>query len=214
MANIVFLGSAGVGKGTYANIISKEYNIPTISSGDLLRTEVKSETELGKKAKAYMDKGELVPDELIDELIKNRISQPDCKNGFIFDGYPRNLDQAERLSKLAEINLVINLVTNEEVILDRLGGRIQCSKCGEIFHLRNIIPKVDGVCDKCGGKLYQRDDDQPEAIKKRLNIYHNSVKAVIEYYKKQGVLHDVDASYGYAEVNKIIDPIKKLIDNT
>ena len=212
--NIIFLGSAGVGKGTNANRVAMHYSIPTISSGDLLRAEVAASSAIGKKAKAYMDKGVLVPNEIIDIMIKNRLQKPDCKNGFILDGYPRNLEQAKLLDKSMKIDTVINYFASTKVILERLGGRMSCSKCDKGYNINTIKkPKEAGICDECGGKLVQRDDDKPDAIKKRLDVYKKQVKPVIEYYKKQSILTDIDSSYGYTELHKIIDPTIKAIDS-
>lgn len=192
--NIIFLGSAGIGKGTYARFISQHFKIPTISAGVLLREQVEAGTKLGKEAEKHMKKGNLVPSELVDKLIQKRIAKPDCRKGFIFDGYPRTVEQAKFSDKKIKIDAVINFKAPLKVILDRLGGRIQCSECGFIYHVRNIIPKREGICDRCGAKLIVREDDKPAAIKKRLEIYRKEVKPVIAYYRKKGVLHEVDAS--------------------
>ncbi len=192
MVNLVFLGSPGAGKGTYASRISHKYSIPAISSGDLLRAALKSGSELGKQAKSYMDQGELVPDKIIDELLRERIKQPDAQNGFILDGYPRNVTQAETLTLWAKIDRAIFFVVPERVLIDRLGGRKICSKCGFIYHLVNIPPTKPGVCDKCGGALYTREDDKPAAIKHRLKV-QNPIE-VVEFYRTKGILREVDAS--------------------
>lgn len=213
MKRIVFLGSAGVGKGTYAQDISEHYKIPTVSTGHLLREEVESGSKEGKEAKKHMDKGELVPTNIITALLKKRLAKKDCKKGFILDGYPRSMEQARALDKITHIDVAVNFIAPLKVILSRLGGRRTCSKCGWIFHIKNIPPKKKGICDKCGGKLLIRKDDQPEAIKKRLDIYKKKVKPVLDYYKKRGVLKQVDATLDYSVGGEqIVDDTIKAIE--
>lgn len=190
--NLVFLGPPGVGKGTIAKEIAKEKGIPQISTGDLLREAVKQGSELGKKAKTYMDSGKLVPDNLVINLLKNRISKDDCKKGFILDGFPRTVPQAEALAKEVKINRVLNFKALDKTIIQRLSGRRTCKSCNAIYHLINIPPKVEGICDKCGGELFQRDDDKPKAIKKRLEVYQQQTAPLIDYYNKKGNLADID----------------------
>ncbi|MDP7179659.1 MAG: adenylate kinase [Candidatus Woesearchaeota archaeon] len=187
--NLIFLGPPGVGKGTVAKFVMEKKKIPQISTGDLLREEIKQDTELGNQAKSYMDSGQLVPDELIINFLKERIQEDDCKKGFILDGFPRTVPQAEALS---EIDHVIHFLANEETIIQRLSGRRTCRKCRAIFHIKNIPPNVEGVCDKCSGELYQRADDQPKAIKKRLEVYEQQTEPLIDFYKEKGLLKDVD----------------------
>ena len=187
MIKIVMLGPPGSGKGTYANRMSPKLgDIPVISTGGLCREEVAKGTERGKQIKKIMDEGGLQPDEVIIEMLKDRINQPDAKKGFILDGYPRNIPQADALEKITKIDIVINLNVSEEIVIARLSARRQCTKCGEIFNTLYLKPKQEGICDKCGGELYQRDDDKPEAIKERLKIYHEQTSPLIKYYNEQG----------------------------
>jgi adenylate kinase len=190
---IVLLGSPGVGKGTYASFIKEKYKIPHISTGDLFREAMKNETPLGKKAKEYYDAGKLVPDDLTIQILSERIKRPDCKRGFMLDGFPRTLAQADALEKIAKIDVAINFFASDKVIMQRLGGRRICKKCSAIFHLVNRIPKKPGICDECGGELYQRADEVPEIIKKRLDTYHQQTKPLEEYYKKKGILKNIRA---------------------
>ncbi len=190
---IVLLGSPGVGKGTYASFIKEKYKIPHISTGDLFREAMKNETPLGKKAKEYYDAGKLVPDELTIQILSERIKRPDCKGGFMLDGFPRTLAQADALEKIAKIDVTINFFASDKVIMQRLGGRIICKNCGEIFNTVNRKPKKSGICDKCGGELYRRADEVPEIIKKRLDTYHQQTKPLEEYYKKKGILKNIRA---------------------
>ena len=192
--NIVLLGPPGIGKGTAASKLSKKLGIPTISTGDMLRENVAQKTELGLKAKSYMDKGLLVPDEVVIEMMKERLQKNDCKNGFILDGFPRTINQAEKIGEEVKIDRVINIQANDEIIIDRLSQRRVCNKCGFIYHLVYIKPKKEGICDKCGGSLYMREDDKVEAIKERLKVYRNQTEPLIDYYKKKGILADADGS--------------------
>lgn len=207
--NVVLLGAPGVGKGTYAKLLSERYKIPHISTGDLLREEIKNKTELGKKAKSFYDAGKLVPDELVVELLKKRISQKDAKKGFLLDGFPRSIAQAEILEKKIKVDKVLSFEASNATILNRLGGRRTCRKCSAIFHVKNIPPKKKGICDRCGGELYQRDDEKPETIKVRLETYKRQTEPLINYYKKKGLLVKVDANLPYKQVNKIIKQCTK-----
>ena len=200
--NLIFLGPPGVGKGTIAKDIVKEKGIPQISTGDLLRAAVKEGSELGIKAKEYMDAGKLVPDELVIELLKNRISQDDCKNGFILDGFPRTIIQAKALEGEVKIDKVLNFKALDETIIQRLSGRRTCKKCNAIYHIENIPPKKEGICDKCNGELFQRDDDKPEAIKKRLEVYQEQTEPLIEHYNKKGILVDIETEQPIPEIVK------------
>ena len=207
--NIVILGPPGVGKGTYAEFLSDKYNIPKISVGDLFRRAIKDETELGKKIKDYVSSGDLVPDEIVIELVKNRLQEDDCKRGFLLDGYPRTVAQAEAMGKFKKIDMALNFVAPDEIIMSRIGGRRTCSKCGAIYHIRNVPPKVEGVCDRCGGRLIQRSDEKPQVIKNRLVVYREKTKPVIDYLRKKGLLADVDAHYDIEEIDKIISQCEK-----
>ena len=191
-SRLVFLGPPGAGKGTCASRVAEKAGIPQISTGDLLREAVREGTELGKKAKAFMDKGELVPDELVLGLLKERLKKPDCKNGFILDGFPRTLEQARALEGIATIDLVVNLVVPEDIIVARLSTRLICSKCGAIYNTRTLPPKREGVCDRCGGKLYQRDDEKPEVVRKRLEVYRQKTEPLTSYYRERGLLIDIE----------------------
>ena len=194
MKNIILIGSQGAGKGTYASLLKIDLNLPHISTGDMFREAIKNQTPTGMQAKEYIDQGKLVPDEVTVKLVQERLSQPDCKEGYLLDGFPRTTAQAEALDKITEITNVIVLDVREEVILQRLGGRIQCRQCAAIFHKTNLPPKQEGVCDKCGGELYTREDDKPEAIKKRLAIYHEQADPLIKHYEQKGVVTHVDSN--------------------
>ncbi|MGD9015247.1 MAG: adenylate kinase [Candidatus Omnitrophota bacterium] len=196
---LIILGSPGVGKGTQAKALAEHLKLLHICSGDLLRQAVKEGTDLGKNAKGFMDKGELVPDNLVIQLIMQRISQPDAKNGFILDGYPRNIHQATELDKQLGVNqlqidAVIALQASQEVIISRLTGRRLCSKCQANFHIKNMPPKEEGICDYCGGRLYQRVDDNQETIKNRLKVYQHTADALIDYYKHKNKLVQITAN--------------------
>lgn len=209
--NLIFFGPPGAGKGSYASRISVRYGIPHISTGDLFRKEIKAQTELGKLADSYISKGRLVPDQITVDMLKKRIAESDCKKGFILDGFPRTIPQAETLEKSGiKIDKVFNFVVTNEKIIERLGGRRTCSKCGAIYHLKNLPPKVEGICDKCGGKLFVRDDEKPETIKQRLEVYKNQTEPLIGFYRKRKMIVDVDAN---PEVKAIIPVIEKIIDS-
>lgn len=188
---LVIMGPQGSGKGTYASRLSPVLGVPNISTGDLCREEAAKGTELGKKIKEIMDRGGLQPDEVIIEMLKNRIKKDDCKKGFILDGFPRTLKQAEELEKIIKLDYVINLVVPQWVLLKRMSLRVTCEKCGEIYNLGYLKPKVEGICDKCGGRLIQRDDDKEEAIRKRLKEYEEKTKPLIDYYKSKGILLNI-----------------------
>ncbi len=210
---LILLGAPGVGKGTQGVLISKEYGIPQISTGDILRKEVKEETELGKKAKQYMDKGELVPDDIIIDMMEKRIKEDDCKNGFILDGFPRTTAQAEAFDEMLKknsLNLdkVLLIDVPEEEIVERLTGRRVCPNCGAVYHIKNNPPKQEGICDKCGSKLIQRDDDTEEVVRNRLEVYKKSTMPLVEYYEKQQKLVRID---GTGEIEEIFERIKKVL---
>ena len=202
---MVFLGPPGAGKGTQASLLKSKYGIAHISTGDILREAVKKGTELGKKAKEYMDRGLLVPDEIIIGIIEEGLAEPDAQKGFILDGFPRTIPQAEALDRLLEkkrisLNVVFLFNANKETILERLTGRRVCKKCGALYHIRYSPPKIEGVCDKCGGELYQRDDDKEETILRRLDVYRNQTEPLIDHYRKKGILIELDANKDSKEV--------------
>jgi adenylate kinase len=207
--NIIALGAPGVGKGTYTTMMAEAFHLPHISTGDMFRENIKSGTPVGKKAREYMDKGQLVPDEIVIEMLKGTIRQEDCKKGFILDGFPRTIPQADALKGIAKIDVVLNFVAPDQVILDRLSGRRVCRKCGAIFHIRNIPPKKEGICDICKGELYQRDDDKEEVIRKRLVEYETKTAPLINYY--QASLREVDVSTPISESAAVIDGIRKIL---
>ena len=207
--NIVILGPPGVGKGTYAGFLSKKYGIPKISVGDLFRSAIKNRTELGKRIKNYVSSGELVPDETVIELVKNRLEEPDCKNGFLLDGYPRTVPQAEAMMNFIKIDVALNFVAPDEVIMERIGGRRTCRKCGAIYHIKNVPPTIEGICDRCSGRLVQRSDEKPEVIKNRLVVYREKTKPVADYLREKGLLVDIDAHYDIEEIDKIIAQCEK-----
>ena len=196
---IIMLGAPGAGKGTQAKQIADKYAIPHISTGDIFRANLKAGTELGKKAKEYMDQGLLVPDELTVALVADRIVKEDCKNGFVLDGFPRTIPQAEVLDKtLAEMgekmDYAIDVDVPDENIVNRMGGRRACVNCGATYHIVNIPTKVEGICDKCNSETILRDDDKPETVQKRLSVYHEQTQPLIDYYKSQGILKTVDGT--------------------
>lgn len=212
--NIIFLGPPGAGKGTHAADFSVELGIPHISTGDIFREAVKNQTPIGKKAKEFMDRGELVPDDIVVEVVVDRLKKPDCKKGFILDGFPRNIAQAEKLSGSLHVNLAaaIYFATSKETILMRLTGRRLCKKCGAGYHIKNIPPKKAGICDKCGGALYQRDDDKAETIEHRLEVYDHETKALLDYYRSRKLLiqvtGDFEKSLGHAELEAVFQRLR------
>ncbi len=206
---IIMLGSPGAGKGTQAKRIAEKYSIPHISTGDIFRANIKNDTELGKKAKTYMDQGLLVPDELVVALVVDRLKQGDCSNGCVLDGFPRTIPQAEALdAALKAINGRVDYAVNVEVpdanIVERMSGRRACLNCGATFHLKHIPAKVEGICDVCGAELVLRDDDKTETVLKRLKVYHDQTQPLIDYYTKQGVLVEVDGTKDKSEVFEAI----------
>lgn len=202
---IIMLGAPGAGKGTQAKKIAEKYKIPHISTGDIFRANIKEGTELGKKAKTYMDQGLLVPDELVVDLVVDRVKQDDCTNGYVLDGFPRTIPQAESLDaalkKIGEkIDYAINVEVPDENIVRRMSGRRACLGCGATYHIEHIPPKTEGICDTCGKELVLRDDDKPETVTKRLNVYHEQTQPLIDYYTDKKVLAEVDGTKDMAEV--------------
>jgi adenylate kinase len=197
---LVFFGPPGVGKGTAAARLSKEKNIPHISTGELFREAVKNQTELGKKVQSIIDAGALVPDTVTIELVRDRLSKADIETGYILDGFPRTLEQAEALSGMCSLCKVVNLVADDSIIIERLSGRRVCRAQGHTFHVTYMAPKEEGICDICGSELYQRKDDSKEAVQERLDVYRKQTKPLINYYRNHGILLDIDASPSPDEV--------------
>ena len=206
---IIMLGAPGAGKGTQAKRIAAKYGIPHISTGDIFRANLKNETELGKKAKEYMDQGLLVPDELTLELVMDRFAQDDCKDGYVLDGFPRTIPQAEALTKaLADkqdaVDYAINVDVPDEAIVNRMSGRRACLTCGGTYHVEFNPTKVEGICDACGGQLVLREDDKPETVLKRLSVYHEQTQPLIDYYNGQSILKEVDGTQDMEDVFRAI----------
>ena len=206
---IVMLGAPGAGKGTQALNIAKEYGIPHISTGDIFRANIKNQTELGMKAKSYMDKGALVPDDVTIGMLLSRISEADCSNGFVLDGFPRTIPQAESLkaaldAQNAKIDFVVDIEVPDENIINRMSGRRACTKCGGTYHITFNPPKKEGICDNCGSELVQRADDKPETVLERLKTYHELTQPLIDFYNKEGVLIEVDGTKKPSDVLKDI----------
>ena len=202
---IIMLGAPGAGKGTQAEMIAEKYDLPHISTGDIFRANIKAGTELGNKAKAYMDKGQLVPDSLTIDLVMDRLSQPDCDGGYILDGFPRTIPQAVSLTNALKdrgdaLDFAINVHVPDENIVSRMSGRRACPGCGSTYHLVFAAPKQEGICDKCGSELVLRDDDKQETVKKRLAVYHNQTQPLIRYYGKQKILRTVDGTKDMEDV--------------
>ena len=212
--NIILMGLPGAGKGTQASEIVKKLPIQHISTGDMLRKAKKDETDLGKEAKSYMDRGELVPDEVTVGIVKERISEDDAKKGFLLDGFPRTIEQAEALSEIMQeldrkIDAVINIEVPEEELMNRLTGRRICEKCGTTYHLVFNPPKVEGICDLDGGKLYQREDDNPETVANRLNVNVKQSKPILEFYDNKGVLKNIDGS---RDINVVTEDVINILE--
>lgn len=211
---IIMLGAPGAGKGTQAKMIADKYSIPHVSTGDIFRANIKNGTALGMEAKKYMDQGQLVPDELTVKILLDRVAQDDCKNGYVLDGFPRTIPQAEVLDKaLTElgdsIDYAINVDVPDENIINRMSGRRACVSCGATYHIVHIPTKVEGICDRCGAELILRDDDKPETVKKRLDVYHTQTQPLIDYYTAKGVLKEVD---GTRDMNDVFADIVKLLE--
>lgn len=210
---IIMLGAPGAGKGTQAKKIAAKYAIPHISTGDIFRANIKNNTELGQKARTYMDKGELVPDELVVDLIMDRFKEADCANGYVLDGFPRTIPQAEALDEALtnageKIDYAINVEVPDENIVNRMSGRRACVSCGSTYHVVYAPTKVDGICDRCGKELILRDDDKPETVQNRLNVYHKQTQPLIDFYKNKGVLAEVD---GTVDMEDVFNAIVKIL---
>jgi len=209
----VLLGPPGVGKGTQASNIVEKFNIPHISTGDILRENIKNNTELGITAKSFMDKGHLVPDELVVSIMKNRLLEDDCKDGFLLDGFPRTVDQAKALDEALDsmgisLNKVVNIKAADDVLIERISGRRVCKACGATYHVTYNPPKEDGICDIDGEELLQRDDDKVETVKTRINVYQEQTAPLIDYYNDQGILLDVDGTKSIEEIfNTIVNSL-------
>lgn len=208
--NIIMLGAPGAGKGTQAAVLCEHFGIPTISTGNMIREALKNGTEMGLKAKSFMDAGQLVPDEVVIGIVKERLNADDCKKGFILDGFPRTIPQAEALDTMGvEIQYVINIDVDDEKIIKRMSGRRVCENCGRPYHLVTLKSKVEGICDDCGGTLVQRKDDHPDTVLARLDIYHKETEPLADYYDKQGKLVNVK---GQDDVKSTTDLILKAIE--
>lgn len=210
---IIMLGAPGAGKGTQAKMIAEKFGIPHVSTGDIFRANIKEGTELGREAKKYMDQGLLVPDELTVKILLDRVAKEDCAGGYVLDGFPRTIPQAEvldaALDKLNEkIDYAVNVDVPDENIVKRMSGRRACLKCGATFHVEHIPPKQEGICDSCGGELVLRDDDKQETVQNRLKVYHDQTQPLIDYYTKKGVLKSVD---GTVEMQKVFQSISDII---
>ncbi len=209
---IIMLGAPGAGKGTQAKMIAEKYSVPHVSTGDIFRANIKNGTELGKEAKKYMDQGLLVPDELTVKILLDRVAQDDCKNGYVLDGFPRTIPQAQVLDKaLSElddaIDYAINVDVPDENIIRRMGGRRACLTCGATYHVEHIPPKKEGICDACGSELVLRDDDKPETVKNRLDVYHKQTQPLIDFYEAKGILKSVDGTVPMEDVFAAITEI-------
>jgi adenylate kinase len=210
---LIFLGPPGAGKGTYASRLTPILGIPHISTGDTVRDEIKAQTELGKTIREYSDKGELVPDEIIIRLLAKRLRKPEYERGFILDGFPRTIKQAEALDEILKIDLVINVNVPDEIIIKRLSNRIVCKRCGTIYNKLTLKPKRDNICDECGGELYQREDDKLEVIQERLNVYRKKTEPLIEYYRKKDLLKNVHCNDLMTPPEVIVEKIKLIINS-
>jgi adenylate kinase len=211
---LILLGAPGAGKGTQAKLLVEKYQIPHISTGDMLRQAIKDKTEVGLKAKSFIDKGDLVPDDVIVGIIKARLAKDDCKKGFIFDGFPRTLIQASALDELfkelnIELTTALNFYVSDDTIIKRLSGRRMCS-CGETYHTINNPPKEDNVCNKCKGTLFQRDDDKENVVRNRLDVYRKNTEPLIDYYKGKQLLTNIDAD---RDLNDVFADVCKVLDN-
>ena len=211
---IVMLGAPGAGKGTQARLISEKYAIPQISTGDIFRANIRDNTELGQRAKSYMDKGLLVPDQVTCDLVVDRIVRDDCKNGYILDGFPRTIPQAQALTAAleeqgAKIDYAIDVEVPDRNIVERMSGRRACPKCGATYHIHFRKPFEEGICDECKSSLIMREDDHPDTVQKRLDVYHSQTQPLIRYYREQGVLHTID---GTQQMSKVFEEICSILD--
>ena len=210
MMKLIMFGPPGAGKGTQADILGRRYGIKKISTGDALRAVIRSGSELGEQVKALMDEGKFVPDEIVTEIIRDRVASPDCANGCILDGFPRNLAQAEELVGMGiRVNKALLINVPDDVLVDRVQGRVVCDKCGTSYRLKNNPPAAEGVCDKCGGRLEARKDDRPEAVRARLKVYHDLTDPVVEFYRNRGVLSEID---GTASIDEATAEILKILE--
>lgn len=212
--NIILMGLPGAGKGTQASEIVKKYPIPHISTGDMFRKAIKEETDLGKQAKSYMDRGELVPDEVTIGIVRERLAEEDAKKGFLLDGFPRTVEQADALNDILsslgrEVDAVINIQVPEEELMNRLTGRRICEVCGTTYHLVFNPPKVEGICDLDGGKLYQREDDNPETVANRLSVNVKQTKPLLDFYENQGVLKNIDGS---RQIDNVTEDVIQILE--
>jgi adenylate kinase len=201
---ITIMGPQGSGKGTQAQLLSKKLKIPALSMGDVIRAEIEKKTKIGKQIKPYVKKGELVPFGLNNQLLVQRLNEKDLQDGFILDGYPRNLEQAEFLDKIVNLTHAINIEISDKEAIGRLGGRRTCKKCATVYHIRYKPPKKEGVCDDCGSELYIREDDYPKAIRQRLRIYHKETEPVLKHYQKKGVLYKIDGEKNIKDVHEYV----------
>jgi adenylate kinase len=213
----IFLGAPGSGKGSYASRIAPKRNVPHISTGDLFRKNMEEKTKIGIRAKEYMDRGDLVPDEIVIEMLKERIKNKDCDKGFILDGFPRTIKQAEKLAEITDIDLAVNMSVSDEIIIKRISSRVICKDCGEIFNTITHKPKEDGICDKCQGEVITRSDQKPEIIQNRLNVYQEQTAPLINFYKDKGILQHVSCDDFYQSVDemaqKVLDSIINFNEN-
>ncbi len=215
--NLIFLGLPGAGKGTQAKKLSSKYDIPHIATGDIFRSAIKNETPLGKEAKSYIDKGDLVPDEVTIGIVRNRLKDDDCKDGFILDGFPRTINQAEALDKIMEdlntkLELALYINVEEKELIKRLSGRRVCEDCGATYHVEFNPPKKEGICDKCGGKLIQRSDDKEETVKNRIEVNKKKTDKLVDYYKEKDILESINSNGGIDEVfNKVTSIIEEKV---
>jgi adenylate kinase len=206
---LVIFGPPSAGKGTQAQKLAKKYGIPQVATGDLLREHVAKKTPIGLKVKAILDAGKLGPDDLIVQIIKDRVSQPDAKNGYLLDGFPRTMNQANELEKMTDIDLVLNIGVDTELLVERAVGRRICPKCSAVYHVKFNPPKKAGTCDKCGSVLIQRDDDKEETVRKRLKVYQDQTAPLIEHYRKKGKIVDIDGSLG---IDGVFEQMVRAID--
>jgi len=206
-------GPPGSGKGTYASRLSEKFGIPHISTGDLVRDEIKNQTEMGKRINDYSSRGLLVPDSVMCQLLQKRITQPDCTEGFILDGFPRTIPQAQELEKISTTDLVINLQVPDAVVIERLGSRLTCRSCGAIYNERFLKPRVSGRCDKCDGQLYQREDDRPSVIQQRLELYQKQTQPLLEHYERKNQIRNITNNQANVPPEEVVEEIVKIIQS-